>query len=189
MMVLIIRVINRLHTLLLDNKYNIIGKGSRVFYKSKIINDLIGGVRIGENCSIGRTAYRYHAAMPFYTTLLNDGNGHIYIGDNCRINGAYIHAKDSIQIGNDCVIASGVTIIDSNAHQVHSMDRTKGKDRPEGIMIGNNVWVGLNVVILKGTVIGNNCVVAAGSIVKGVFTDNSIIQGNPAVRVGDVSQG
>lgn len=168
-----------------NNKYNRIASGTRVFYKSSIINAVRNGVIIGENCTIGRTRYGYHAGMPFYTTLLNDGEkSYIKIGRNCRINGAYIHARDFIEIGNNCVIATGVNIIDSNAHIVNSSDRTKGQDIPEGILIHNNVWIGLNVTILKGTVIGNNCVIGAGSVVKGCFEDNSIIQGNPAVIIG-----
>ena len=119
--------------------------------------------------------------MPFYTTLLVDGKeGKIEIGDNCRINGAYIHAKESIHIGNNCVIAAGVNIMDSNGHELASTDRTQGRDKPSPINIGDNVWIGLNAIILKGSSIGNNCVIAAGSVVKGCFPDNSIIQGNPA---------
>lgn len=181
------RLLTRLHTSLLNNKYNVIGKHSRVFYRSRIINKIEGGVVIGNNSVIGRTSYGYHAGMPFYSSILNDGsNSHISIGDNCRINGAYIHATDYIEIGDNCVMASGITIIDSNAHQVHSSDRTTGRDKPKGITIGNNVWVGLNAVILKGTIIGDNCVIAAGSVVQGIFPDNTIVQGNPAISSGRV---
>ena len=122
--------------------------------------------------------------MPFYTTLFTDKEGaEIYIGNNCRINGAYIHAQECIKIGNNCVIASGVNIIDSNGHVVLSLNRTIGRDEPKSIEIGNNVWIGLNSTILKNTKIGNNCVIAAGSVVKGIFPDNVLIQGNPAVIV------
>lgn len=186
---MLFRILTVLHTILLRNRFNTIGRKSRVFYKSKIYNRVPGGVSIGDSCTIGRTKKGYHAGMPFNTTLLNDGdNSHIKIGDNCRINGAYIHAQDFIEIGNNCVMASGINIIDSNAHQVHSLDRTVGRDNPRGIIIGNNVWVGLNVIILKGSTIGNNCVIAAGSIVKGTFPNNAIIQGNPAAIVGCVRE-
>ena len=122
--------------------------------------------------------------MPFYTTLLNDGNeSHITIGDKCRMNGVYIHAHNNIVIGNNCVFAAGISIIDSNGYELYSKDRTVGHDTPKPIIIGNNVWVGLNAVILKDTTIGNNSVVAAGSVVKGHYPENSVIQGNPAVVV------
>lgn len=88
--------------------------------------------------------------------------------------------KKQIVIGDKCVIATGVNIIDSNGHIVNSNDRTRGTDNPQEVLIGNNVWIGVNVLILKGSIIGNNCVVAAGSVVKGSFPDNVVISGNPA---------
>ena len=162
-----------------------IGCNTTIFYKSKIINfSTHGKISIGKNCSIGRSERVYHAGMPFYTTILNYGNeSNICIGNNCRINGAYINASKNINIGDNCVIAAGVNIIDSNGHETYSKDRTRGEDSPKDIIIGNNVWIGLNATILKGTTIGNNSIVSAGSVVKGHFPDNCIIQGNPATIV------
>lgn len=182
------RLLTKVNTHYLNNGRNNIGKNSSIYYKSKIINNITNGVCIGVSTTIGRTKYGYHVGMPFYTTLVNDGNNsHITIGNSCRINGAYIHAKDYVEIGDYVVMASGINIIDSNAHQVNSRNRTTGQDKAVGIRIGNNVWIGLNVTILKNSVIGDNCVVAAGSVVKGIFPENSIIQGNPAVVVGKVT--
>lgn len=181
------RLLTKLHTIILSNSFNYIGRGTIIYHRSKIINKVIGGVSIGNFCLIGRSHYQYHAGMPFYTTILNDGqNSRVNIGDNCRINGAYIHAQDFIKIGNNCVFASGISIIDSNAHQVKSTNRTIGRDTPQGIVIGNNVWIGLNAIILKGTVIGDNSIVSAGSVVQGYFEENSIIRGNPATNVGSI---
>jgi acetyltransferase-like isoleucine patch superfamily enzyme len=119
-----------------------------------------------------------------FTTLLIDvKEGEIVIGAKTRINGAFIHAKKSITIGNCCVVASGVNILDSNGHEVYSSDRTFGKDNPESIIIEDNVWIGINAIILKGTYIGKNSIVSAGSVVKGKFPDNSLIVGNPAKLV------
>lgn len=162
-----------------------IGRNSIVYYRSSVANySVLGGVKIGSNCKIGASPIQYHAGMSFYTRLFCDGyDGTITIGDNCRINGASIHAESNIKIGNNCVIASGVSIIDSNGHEVCSTNRTCGRDKPKPICIGNNVWIGLNVVVLKGSVIGDNCVVSVGSVVKGVFPNNSLISGNPAIIV------
>ncbi len=179
-------ILTKLHTQLLNCRRNIeIGANSKVYYRSIIVNkSKRGGVKIGEGCTIGRKAKGYHAGMPFYTTLLNDGNdSHIIIGDNCRLNGAYVHAQNNITIGNNCVLAAGISIIDSNGHELYSKDRTIGHDTSKPIRIGNNVWIGLNSIILKDTTIGDNSVVAAGSVVKGHFPANSLLQGNPAVVV------
>ena len=126
-------VLSRVHTFMVKRYDGVcIGTGTRIYYRSKIINR--GSVLIGENCVIGRKKEGYHAGMPFYTTILNDGlDGVVEIGDNCRINGAYIHAKKEITIGDNCVIAAGVNIIDSNAHQVNSLNRTIGRDEPKPI--------------------------------------------------------
>ncbi len=118
--------------------------------------------------------------MPFYTTILNDGDkSEIIIGNNCRINGVYIHAQKRITIGDNCVMASGISIIDTNGHELYSNDRTHGRDKASDIEIGNNVWIGLNAIILKNTSIGNNSVISAGSVVSGRFPDNALIVGNP----------
>ena len=159
-----------------------IGKGSSIYRKSLIrIDSSSAYIKIGEQTLIGRSKRGYHSAMPFYTTLFVDTNfAHIEIGNNCRINGAYIHSQKKIVIGNNCVIAAGVNIFDSNGHVVKSNDRTRGRDIAQELIIGNNVWIGVNAIILKGTVIGDNSVIAAGSVVKGIFPNNSIIMGNPS---------
>jgi acetyltransferase-like isoleucine patch superfamily enzyme len=162
----------------------IIGKGTRIGLSSSVRVKNGDSVRIGEKCLLRSEQKGYHASMPFPTTLLSDKAGAVIkVGDHCRINGAYIHAQKQITIGNNCVIASGVNIIDSNGHELYSSDRTQGRDEAKEIIIGENVWIGLNAIILKDTEIGDNSVVAAGSVVKGCFPKNSLIQGNPAILV------
>lgn len=136
---------------------------------------------IEENVTLRSTQKGYHASMPFPSTILMDSEtAYIKIGAYSRINGVYIHAQKKITIGKNCVIAAGVNILDSNGHILASLNRTIGRDTPKKINIGNNVWIGLNSIILKDTLIGDNSVVSAGSIVKGIFPPNSIISGNPA---------
>ena len=163
----------------------IIGKGTIVFYKSDIIVRTKNvKVEIGNNCRLGCSKLYYHGGMPFYSKILVEGeNTCVTVGDNTRINGAYIHAKKHISIGSNCVIAAGVNIVDSNSHVVHSINRTKGFDSPQNIEIGNNVWICMNSIILKGTRIGDNSIVSAGSIAKGDYPPNSIITGNPAIVI------
>lgn len=54
------------------------------------------------------------------------------------------------------------------------------------IIIGNNVFIGMNTILLPGTRIGNNVIVGAGSVVRGIIPDDSIVAGNPAQVVGDI---
>ncbi len=54
------------------------------------------------------------------------------------------------------------------------------------ITVGNNVFIGMNSILLPGTTIGNNVIVGAGSIVRGNFPDNVVISGNPAKIISDI---
>lgn len=167
-----------------SKKRNVIfGSNTKIDWSTKIYNNS-NQLVLGDNVYLRSMRKGYQAGMPFPTTILIDVKGaSVKIGNNSRINGAYIHAQSSIKIGSNCVIASGTNIIDSNGHILKSLDRTKGRDIPEKIEIGNNVWIGLNAIILKNTRIGDNSVISAGSVVKGVFPPNSLIVGNPAKKV------
>lgn len=162
----------------LFNRRIVLGGGTILYFKSHCINmSKKGSITIGRNCSIGCGKRGYHAGLPFYTSLLNDGHSSkIIIGDNCRINGAYIHSQAEIRIGNNCVIASNVNIMDSNGHETISKDRTVGRDIPLKIVIGNNVWIGINCIILKGSHIGDNSIIGAGCVVKGYVPNNCIVR-------------
>ena len=159
-----------------------VDKKVRIDRKTVLLNK--GTISISKNVYLRSNPRGYHAGMPFSTCLLVDiPNAQLSIGENTRINGAYIHAQKSISIGKNCLIAAGVNILDSDGHQLYSPNRVKSRDIPKEIIIGNNVWIGVNAVILKGSVIGDNSVVSAGSVVKGSFGANSLIIGNPAKAV------
>lgn len=181
-------LLRRVTVYIFNFKYgNILPLSCRVDFKTRIIIKNKRQLKIGENILLNSSPKGYHAAMPFPSTILVDvPKAKLEIGDNTRVNGAFIHSQSSIHIGKNCVIASGVNIIDSNGHQVNSNNRTIGRDNPAPIFIGDNVWIGINSIILKGTSIGNNCVISAGSVVKGSYSDNVIIQGNPAIVVGHI---
>lgn len=177
----------KLNILQANNKKLSIGEKTIIDFNTKIYS-FNNRIDIGNNVYLRSKERYYQAGMPFSTTLLTDVKGSfIKIGDNCRINGAYIHAQKGITIGRNCVIASGVNIMDTNGHVLKSPDRTSGRDEPDEIVLGNNIWIGLNAIILKGTKIGNNSVVGAGSVVKGEYPDNSLILGNPASFVKQIN--
>jgi acetyltransferase-like isoleucine patch superfamily enzyme len=97
----------------------------------------------------------------------------------------FIFASESIVIGDDCLIAPFVYIVDSN-HQVE-----KGKcinEQPNvtaPIKIGNGVWIASNVTILKGVVIAEGAVIGANSVVNHDVAAYEIWAGTPAKKIGD----
>ena len=125
-------------------------------------------------------------------------NGTCTIGDFTLLNGALIMADDKIDIGSHCLISWNVGIADSDFHPLEPAQRlidTQAlapffKDRPARpklktapVRIADNVWIGMNAVILKGVTIGENSVVAAGSVVTKSIPPNTVVAGNPAVIV------
>lgn len=88
----------------------------------------------------------------------------------------YFQGNNGIIMGKNCLIAPGVKIISSN-HDVR--DRSIVPEGP--IIIGDNVWIGANAIVLPGVHIGNNVIIGAGSVItKSHPENNSIIAGNPA---------
>ena len=125
-------------------------------------------------------------------------DGRCIVGDFTLLNGAIVMAEELVEIGSHCLISWGVGIADSDFHPLEPAQRLIDsqalapffKDRPARpklktarVKIGDNVWIGMNAVILKGVTIGENSVVAAGAVVTKSFPANTIAAGNPAVAV------
>ena len=90
--------------------------------------------------------------------------GELIIGNHCFFNiNSSITCMHKIQIGDYCKFGNNLVIVDHD----HNYKAKEPEFISDEIVIGNHVWVGANVVILKGTVIGDGCVIAAGSVVKG----------------------
>ncbi len=85
-----------------------------------------------------------------------------------------------IEIGENVLIGTGVTILDSDFHEIAPSMRVGGTPKMGHVSIANNVWIGERAVILKGSKIGENSVVAAGAVVCGEFPANVVIGGVPA---------
>jgi acetyltransferase-like isoleucine patch superfamily enzyme len=120
------------------------------------------------------------------------------VGDFTLVNGALIMADERIEIGSHCLISWNVGIADSDFHPLEPAQRLVDaqalapffKDRPPRpklvtapVIIRDNVWIGMNAVILKGVTIGENSVVAAGAVVSKSVPPNCVVAGNPAVVV------
>lgn len=146
-------------------------------------------MKIGSDCRIGNFSSGYKIGWYRPTRISARGkDSQVIIGNGAKISGANIYARKSVIIGDYAEIGSGVIITDFNGHKTYSYNRTIGEDTPQSINIGNNVWIGFNSIILKGTTIGDNSIVAANSVVKGEFPPFSLIMGNPGKVVKTLEQ-
>lgn len=118
-----------------------------------------------------------------YSIISCRDGGVINIGKGVGISGSTIYALSSISLGDNVIIGSGCKIIDNDFHALEPEKRINQKDadiKRCPIEIGDNCFIGMNSIILKGTTLGCNCIVGAGSVVHGSFPDNVVIAGNPA---------
>ena len=100
--------------------------------------------------------------------------GLLQIGNNVGFNSNCIISSHSrIEIGNNVEVGPNVCIYDQDHDTKCEGGIKAGKFITAPVNIGDNTWIGANVVILRGTNIGRNCIIAAGSIVKGEVPDNS----------------
>jgi len=111
----------------------------------------------------------------------------IIIGSNSGLSGTSVCAAKSVKIGNNCLIGANVTITDSDFHAVSPVNRRYNTNRDDigcaPVVIEDNVWLGMNVLVLKGVTIGRNSIIAAGSVVTKSIPEDSIAGGNPAIII------
>jgi acetyltransferase-like isoleucine patch superfamily enzyme len=97
----------------------------------------------------------------------------IQIGDNCGFSGVTIGAFEKIIIGKNVLCGANTTITDFDWHA------TKYPSHSKPVIIHDNVWLGLNTVVLKGVEIGENSIIGANSVVVKSIPENVIAAGNP----------
>lgn len=117
------------------------------------------------------------------SVILARAGGKIVLEDDVRMSAVTIYSRSSIHIGKHTSIGGNTKIFDHDFHPIDPQERLEHPNsgmKCKPVEIGENVFIGCNCIILKGTKLGNNCVVGAGAVVAGEFEDNSVIAGNPA---------
>ena len=97
--------------------------------------------------------------------------------------GCYIQARNGIKIGHNLRMGPNVGLISSN-HDTNDYDKWVST---KPIIIGDNVWIGMNAVVLPGVTIGDNVLVAANSVVIADVPPNTIVAGAPCKPIGNKS--
>ena len=162
-------------------------KNKRLSFKLTLVNKI--GAKLWFINFIFQRLFMRHSKLNFsinFTSTISEKNielnNDITTLASFAISGScYFQAINGIKLGKNFLFAPGVKIISAN----HDFEENLKSIKIEPIIIGDNVWIGTNVVILPSVKIGNNCTIGAGSIVTKSFPeDNLIIAGNPAKVIG-----
>lgn len=140
-------------------------------------------VWLGERVSLEHDVY-FNDPGPFsegYSIRIGDGT---FIGTGCEFN-----ISTGLTIGPACLIAAGSRFVDHN-HGMAADAVMKGQAETSApIVLGADVWIGANTVVLKGVSIGDGAIVAAGSVVTRSVEPYSIMAGAPARRLREREPG
>lgn len=119
-----------------------------------------------------------HGSFSFYSNadISVNENAILEIGSGFVNHGARIHCFERVIIGDQVYIGDDVAIRDSDGHELIG----SGKPMTMPIVIGNHVWIGAKVTILKGVTIGEGAIVAAGSVVSHDVPPRTLVGGVPA---------
>lgn len=134
------------------------------------INGNYNVIRIGKDCNLNKC-----------NLYIEDNQGLIEIGEHTTISGdthlAVIEGC-SITIGANCLFSSNISFRTGDSHSVLDLNTGKRINPSRNIQVGNHVWIGHSVIILKGCTIGNDSIVATGAILTGKkYPDNVCLGG------------
>lgn len=152
---------------------------------------LYHNVKIKNSFGSDRVVFGNYNNVSVSIYLTKDGQvktgDYVYMNSNCKL-----HISNTLTIGNYCMFGPGVTIWDSDNHPLDPEQRRQDAiSIPKGslnafrvgggnVMIGDNVWIGMESLILGGVTIGENSVVAARSVVTKDIPANCMVAGVPA---------
>jgi len=130
-----------------------------------------------------------------FSTLCNSAQ--LVIGDDCGFSGLIIACADSITIGNRVMIGANCTITDTNSHSLdfkerfpdyYNLNRNGWKEHviTAPVIIEDDVFIGMNTIILKGVTIRKGAIIGAGSVITRSIPSYVIAAGNPAVPLKNI---
>jgi acetyltransferase-like isoleucine patch superfamily enzyme len=147
-----------------------------------------GSIVIGKNFHAVSTRKRSFFTLfsPCHLTVI--GNAEIILGEHVGLNGTTIVARKKISIGDNTMIGPNTIIADHDGHVAWPpSERWTKSGAVAEVIIENDVWIGMNCIILKGVRICSGSVIAAGSIVIEDVDPNSLYAGNPAKKIKQLS--
>lgn len=190
------RILNKITCLVIKIKYK-----KRISFTKLIIrklrikdNGIDNFIQIAEHCNINNCEFLFHGnnnsiiigdrvKLDGVTFWIEDDNNIINIGRKCTFEiGTQLAACEGtkIIIGEDCMFSNNISIRTTDSHSI--LDNNNNRiNESKDIRIGNHVWVGLQSLILKGSIVGDNSIIGARSVVSSSspHLSNCIIAGHP----------
>lgn len=147
-----------------------------LFRRKRIQASLIQNIHPSTEISVGKgKLYLKNSIFTRRNVSFRVDTGEMRIGTSFFNQGCCITAMKKIVIGDNCLFGPNVVIVDHD-HDYHYTDIQRGNHWLLGdVVIDDNVWIGANVTILRGTHIESGAVIGAGTVVKGLVKENTVL--------------
>lgn len=158
-----------------------IGNGLKCFGRPIIRRHPTARIIVGDHCVFRSAEWSSSIGLNRRCFIEAGENSQVVIGRNCGFSGTVIAASGAIFIGDRVLCGGNCTIVDNDRHPIGSFARANNV-QPEifPVLIEDDVFLGMNVVVLKGSLIGKGTVVAANSVVTNTLPPNVLAGGVPA---------
>jgi len=190
---LIKKIYRRLHPVVINGEGNHVTSHSK--YGRNFLINISGNnntVEIAEDCLLTNTLISISgnnnrviidktARFMGPCKISMSGNSTLHIGENAGIRGVeFVLDNADISVGKLCMFSYNVIMRNTDSHKVIRLSDNAVVNEPKDILMGDHVWIGQNVTILKGVSVGDNAVIATGSVVTKDVPKNSIAAGVPS---------
>jgi acetyltransferase-like isoleucine patch superfamily enzyme len=146
-----------------------------------------GSIRIGRNVTLLARHRSNRVGLSQPVMLHTMGDGEIEIGDNSGASSVIISSRSKVRIGARATIGGNVRIYDHDFHSLDPSVRGTQNDLQEvkssPVIIGDDVFIGVNAMILKGVTIGDRAIIGAGAVVTRSVPADEMWAGNPARKL------
>ena len=160
-----IKIIYKFHHIVIQPGFYNISLSTRIYGRNG------GSIYLGKKVSSSRNV----------VIVANGGSLVIGDGSSFSANCALV-AHDTILIGEKCMFGPGVKIYDHD-HLFDEFGSKQNEYKSTPITIGQKCWIGTNVIILRGTCIGDGCIIGAGTVVKGMVPPHSIVTNDRTLKI------
>lgn len=160
--------------------------GNSIVFEGKAYLNNSTEIRISKNgrISIGDKTKTYERVV--FSAI---SNAHISIGKCCSFNrNCILVSHDEISIGDNCIIGPNVVIYDHD-HKFNEYGIEHNIYTTEKVVIEEGCWIGAGVIILRGSHIGKNCIIGAGTVITGTIPSNSIVKSDRNVVIQEIRRG
>lgn len=159
------------------------GKGWRIFGMPIIQRHRHSTIELGDGLEL-RSWYSTNPIAPNHRVVLStrSAGASLQVGCHCGLTGCVLVATERVEIGDRVLLGSNCVVTDTDFHPLDPIQRRQGSRSLDSqpVLIEDDVFVGMNCLVLKGVSVGKGSVIGAGSVVAGDVPSGVVAAGNPA---------